>query len=139
MANQDEASNLTEEDRAYLDKYSAKLSAATKQAKWINSSDQHENHPGQALATRNHQVIETWASQRQASPATVAGTEHNGHLGVLRFDFPGFGGEDLKKVDWADWFKAFDARELTFVFQEKMENGRESNFFKLDSPFREDA
>ncbi|WP_218156106.1 hypothetical protein [Nonomuraea wenchangensis] len=33
-----------------------------------------------------------WAEEREAQPATVEGTEHGDHLGVLRFDSPGYGG-----------------------------------------------
>ncbi|WP_263008713.1 hypothetical protein [Nonomuraea phyllanthi] len=36
-------------------------------------------------------MIRQWAGERDASPATVEGTEHGDHLGVLRLDFPGYG------------------------------------------------
>jgi len=71
------------------------LSKTTQRAKWIHSSDEHEDRPGQSLATQSHEVIKHWAEQRNATPATVPGTEHGGHPGVLRFNFPGYGGESL--------------------------------------------
>lgn len=109
-----------------------------KGAKWIESVDEHEEHTGQSLATRNHDVIMRWAEERKAQPATVEGTEHEGRPGVLRFDFPGYGG-GIKAISWDEWFKTFDARELTFLYQEHLKNGNQSNFFKVTSPHREDG
>lgn len=131
------AENLTPEDAEYLSKYGSKLSPTTKRAKWINNVNEHEDHPGQALATRNHEVIKGWAEGREAKPATIPGTEHDSRLGVLRFNFPGFTDGRLKEVDWNEWFESFDERQLVFLFQEHLRNGHVSNFFKLDSPFRE--
>jgi hypothetical protein len=39
----------------------------------------------------NHEVIRRWAEERDAVPVTVPGTEHGHRLGVLRFEFPGYG------------------------------------------------
>lgn len=114
-----------------------KLSESTKNAKWIDNLKEHEDHPGQTLATRNHDVIKHWADERGGKPATVPGTEHNGLPGVLRINFPGYGGQDLKEISWDEWFKPFDQRDLVFLFQEKMKNGHQSNFFHLDNPNRD--
>jgi hypothetical protein len=85
-------------------------------------------------------VIIQWAEERQAVPATVSGTEHDGRPGVLRFDFPNFGGGGrLRQVDWDEWFETFDQRNLVFLFQEQLKDGRQSNFFRLDSPDREEG
>jgi hypothetical protein len=115
------------------------LSRSTLRAKWLASPDEHEDYPGQTLATRNHDVIRRWADERQAVPATVPGTEHDGRPGVLTFDFPGYGGERLQPIDWEEWFRAFDERNLVFLFQEHVNNGRMSNHFHFDSPEREAA
>ena len=131
------AENLTKENKAYLEQYADKLSRTTLTARWINKVGEKEGHPGQTLATRNHDVIKHWAEQRNGTPATVPGTEHDGHPGVLRFNFPGYGGKDLKEISWDDWFKTFDDRKLVFLFQQHMKNGNDSNFFMVDSPFRE--
>jgi hypothetical protein len=106
---------------------------------WIESPDQRAERPGQTLATQSHDVIRRWAEERGAVPATVPGTERDGRPGVLRFDFPDFGGGRLRAVDWDEWFETFDQRRLVFLFQEQMKSGRESNFFRLDSPDREEA
>lgn len=79
------------------------------------------------------------AEERKATPATVPGTEHGGRPGVLRFDFPGYGGHELQHIGWDEWVRSFDERQLVFVFQERKANGDTSNFFILDSPERDDA
>lgn len=99
----------------------------------------HEEYPGQTLRTRDRDTIRKWAEERNGTTATVPGTEHGDHLGVLTFDFPGYGGDRLQKVSWDQWFATFDARNLEFIYQEHAKNGRQSNFFRLLSPDREDA
>ncbi len=84
-------------------------------------------------------MIQRWVEERGAKPATVPGTEHDGRPGVLRFDFPDYGGEGLQEVGWDDWFHTFDERNLAFVFQEHKADGAQSNFFRLDSPEREEG
>jgi|SRR5579884_2752341 len=117
----------------------AGLSESTKRAHWINSPDEHEERQGQTLATRNHDVIRKWAEERGGVPSTVPGTEHGDHKGVLRFNFPGYGGDNLEEISWEEWFRPFDERNLVFLFQEHKADGSESNFFRLDNPEREDA
>ncbi len=106
---------------------------------FIVASASGVNKPGATLLTRNHDIIKHWAEARGATPATVPGTEHDKHLGVLRFDFPGFGGRELEHVSWQDWFKAFDERHLAFIYQETKTDGTQSNFFRFDSPYRQEA
>jgi hypothetical protein len=83
-------------------------------------------------------VIRQWAEERSGVPATVDGTEHGGHLGVLRIDF---GGENdkLRHISWEEWFETFDSRGLNFIYQEQRSDGQQSNFFRLENPGREDA
>ena len=90
--------------------------------------------PVEHSATTDHDVIRQWAEDRHATPATVEGTEHEGNVGELRLDFD-FGNdlEDLQKVSWDDWFRAFDERGLEFVFQESTRpDGSASNDFTLE-------
>ena len=94
---------------------------------------------GKTLETKDHKEITRWAEERGAKPATVRGTEHGDRLGVLRLDFPGYGGQDLQHVSWDEWFRTFDDRNLTFIYQETTKDGKESNFFRLTSPDREDG
>ncbi|WP_231390276.1 hypothetical protein [Nocardia sp. CNY236] len=86
------------------------------------------------VVTRNHGVIRRWAEQRGARPATTPGSEHNGQLGALRFDFPGYGGAVLRRVDWDEWLATFDARNLRFWYQESDADGVPSNFNRLEGP-----
>ena len=104
----------------------------------MTSPDEDPERDGRSLVTTSHQVIRTWAEERGATPATVEGTEHDDHLGVLRFDFGG-GSDNLRHVDWSEWFQTFDARKLNFIYQENRSDGTPSNFFRLESPHREDA
>jgi hypothetical protein len=133
------AKNVTKDEERFLTQHADQLSRTTLRAKWIHSPDEHEDRPGQSLATRSHDVIKRWAEERQAEPATVPGTEHDSRPGVLRFDFPGYGGRTLQKISWDVWFKSFDERQLVFVFQEHKRDGQQSNFFQLDNPQREEG
>ncbi len=108
-------------------------------AKTISSPDEHADRNGQTLATKNHDVIRRWAKERDAVPATVASTERGNRPGVLRFRFGDSESGRLEKIDWKDWFQTFDERDLTFLYQERLRNGNQSNFFRFDNPRREDA
>lgn len=94
---------------------------------------------GATLRTKDHDTIQQWAEDRGAKPATVEGTEHDDHLGVLRMDFPGYEGQELTHVSWDEWFETFDTRDLEFVYQETTSDGKQSNFFRLVSGERDDG
>src|SRR5690606_31985821 len=106
--------------------------------RYVRAADQHEEYPGQTLITREHQVIQAWAETRDARPATVPGSEHDDHAGVLRFDF-NEADDSLEEIKWEDWFKAFDERGLDFIYQEQLSDVATSNFVRLENPEREDA
>ena len=109
-------------------------SKSLKYAQEIRSTDDRPERAGRSLVTTDHEVIRRWAQARKAVPATVEGTEHQGHLGVLRFDFPGYSGDRLTEVSWDDWFDAFDKRGLNFIYQETRTDRKRSNFFQLENP-----
>jgi hypothetical protein len=113
-------------------------SDSLKYSQEVTSPDQEPEREGRSLATTHHEVIKQWAEARNGTPATVSGTEHGDHLGVLRFDFGGEN-EDLRQVSWDEWFKTFDERGLNFIYQEQRTDGQQSNFFRLENPSREDA
>jgi hypothetical protein len=113
-------------------------SRSVKYSREITSPDEDPERPGRSLATTNHEVIRQWAEERGGVPATVESTEHGDHLGVLRFDFGG-DSDRLRHVSWDEWFETFDARDLNFLYQEERKDGNQSNFFRLESPHREDA
>jgi len=113
-------------------------SSSVRYSQEITSPDDEPEREGRSLATTSHEVIREWAQARDAVPATVEGTEHGDHLGVLRFDFGG-DSERLRQVTWDEWFNTFDARRLNFLYQESRKDGTQSNFFRLESPDREDG
>ncbi len=113
-------------------------SKSLKYSQEIDSPDDEPERDGRSLATTSHDVIRQWADKRGGKPATVDGTEHGDHLGVLRFDFGG-DNERLREVSWDEWFRTFDDRKLNFLYQEQRSDGRQSNFFRFESPDREDA
>ena len=113
-------------------------SKSLKYSQEVTSTDDEPERAGRSLATTSHEVIRQWAEARGGRPATVEGTEHGDRLGVLRFDF----GDDtpkLRQVSWDEWFKTFDERRLNFLYQEERSDGRQSTFFRLENPEREDA
>lgn len=115
-------------------------SRTLKYAQEIASPQDRPERAGRSLVTTHHEVIRRWAKERGAQPATIEGTERGGRPGVLTFDFPGWrSGGRLKQVPWTDWFRSFDSRRLNFIYQEQRSDGRQSNFFRVESPDREDA
>jgi hypothetical protein len=118
----------------------AATSRSLKYARVVNTPDEIPAEPGQTLVTTSHEVIQRWAQARDAQAATVLGTEHGDTLGVLTFDFPPHGDNpNLRLVSWDDWFATFDRRKVTFLFEDKLADGRQSNFVRLENPEREDA
>src|SRR5829696_5009232 len=113
-------------------------SRSLKYSQEVTSPQDEPERPGRSLATTSHEVIRSWAEERQAVPATVAGTEHEGRPGVLRLDF-GDKSAELRHISWDEWLDTFDSRQLNFVYQEERKDGQQSNFFRLESPGREDA
>jgi hypothetical protein len=104
----------------------------------VTSPEEEPEREGRSLATTHHEVIKQWAEDRGGVPATVEGTEHGDHLGVLRFDFGGEN-DNLRHVSWEERFGTFDSRRLNFIHQEQRSDGSTSNFFRLESPDREDG
>jgi hypothetical protein len=68
--------------------------------------------------TTNRAEIRRWVESKGGWPAHVKGTERGNDPGVLRIDFPGYGGvETLAKMSWDEWFKWFDKKRLAFLHQ----------------------
>jgi hypothetical protein len=82
----------------------------------------------------DHDEIRKWADSRGAKPSCVKGTESNDGSCLLRLDFPGFSGEDsLEAIPWDQWFRVFDNRHLALIVEDRMADGKPSNFNKLVS------
>ena len=94
----------------------------------------------QSHTTTDHKRIKKWVEERGGKPATVSGTgTKDDEVGILRVDFPGYAGAGLTEVSWDEWLATFDKRRLNFIYQQKLSNGKRSNFFRLESPDREDG
>ena len=132
------ATNLSKEDRAFIEEHGDQLSDSTKRAKWIHVPNENADRDGQTLATRTRAVIEEWVGERGGVPATVPGTEHDDHAGVLRFKFDEEN-DRLAEIAWDEWFRTFDERNLVFIYQQRKADGSQSTFFRLDNPDREDG
>jgi len=113
-------------------------SKSLKYSQEITSLDDDPERAGRSLVTTSHEVIRGWAESRDGVPATVEGTEHGDRAGVLRFDF-GERTDKLRHITWEEWFRTFDERKLNFLYQEERKDGRQSTFFRLENPEREDA
>ncbi|GGL84428.1 hypothetical protein [Nakamurella endophytica] len=88
-----------------------------------------------SYTTTDHDVIRTWAESRGGRPASVETTGDDGDdAGLLRIEFPdapGGSADNLDEVDWEPFFKTFDDRKLSFVYQEKTSDGSTSRFFRF--------
>lgn len=71
------------------------------------------------VATRDRELITSWARRHQAVPATGSGPAtvdvRDGGAGI-RFNFPGAG--QFRPITWDEWFENFDRHGLTFVCEE---------------------
>ncbi len=132
------APNASRDERRWLERHKSKLSPTTLRAKWIHEPGDRPDRNGQTLATRSRDVIRRWAEERRATPVAATREDGNGRPRTLRLDFPGgSSGASLQPVTWDEWFGVFEDRDLVFLFQERLRNGDQSNFFRLDSPDRE--
>lgn len=82
----------------------------------------------------DHDEIRRWAEERGAKPTAVRRTESDDDVGIIRLDFPGYGGEkSLDEISWDEWFDKFDEKNLALLVQDQLANGKPSNFNKLVS------
>src|SRR4051812_43247850 len=90
-------------------------SSSLKYSQEVTSPDDEPERSGRSLATTHHEVIKAWAEERNGAPATVEGTEHGDHLGVLRLDFGG-DNENLRQGSWGEWLATFHTRPVNFIY-----------------------
>jgi hypothetical protein len=77
--------------------------------------------------TTDHDTIRRWVEARGGHPARVKG---RGPGGILRIDF-GEPEESLEQISWDDFFKVFDENDLSFLHQDKTQDGKTSRFNKF--------
>jgi ferritin-like metal-binding protein YciE len=97
------------------------------------SKRQHrQDGEGEAQSTTDLEEIRRWVESRGGTPAHVTRTGSKNDPGLLRIDFPGYSGEGtLEPISWDEWYKKFKDNNLSFLYQEKTKDGKESRFFKL--------
>lgn len=83
-----------------------------------------------AEKTRDHEKIKQWVEARGGKPAVVKNTEQSDQgAGLLRVKFDE-SDDDLKDIEWREFFETFDNKHLTFLYQEDIQ-GNQSRFFKF--------
>jgi hypothetical protein len=76
--------------------------------------------------TNNHAVIRSWAEERSAIPCVVAQTD------IIRLNFnPGKPHPTLVEITWDEFFRLFEERGLSFLYQHATATGKFSNFNKF--------
>ncbi|HEX7082349.1 MAG TPA: hypothetical protein VF329_15175 [Gammaproteobacteria bacterium] len=84
--------------------------------------------------TTDHDEIRKWVEERGGRPAHVKGTGDEGDAGLLRITFPGYDDEDdedIEPIEWEDFFRKFDEKKLSFLYQERTSGGELSTFNKF--------
>jgi hypothetical protein len=99
----------------------------------VDAIDPKRNLEVRTRATRDRTLIEAWARQRGAEPATgqespsgsaTSLSVNDGDAGI-RFNFPGHG--RYRPISWEEWFDHFDRYDLAFVFEED-EQGQPTSY-----------
>lgn len=83
--------------------------------------------------TTNHEEIQKWVEERGGKPAIVKGTEGDDeeNAGLLRIKFRD--DDNLEETDWETFFKTFDEKNLSFLYQNETKEHKTSRFFKFVS------
>jgi hypothetical protein len=87
---------------------------------------------GESHTTVDHNIIRKWVEERGGRSATVKRTGSREEPGILRVDFPGYGGEEsLEEIPWEEFFEKFEVKKLAFLYQEQTSSGEQSRFCKF--------
>jgi len=82
--------------------------------------------------TIDHQEIRRWAEERSGRPATITRTAEDSAPGILRIAFPcGGADEALEPISWDEFFDQFEDADLAFLYQDTLEAGQPSRFYKM--------
>lgn len=84
--------------------------------------------PGESFRTTDHEAIRRWAEARGGKPMHIKGTGSADDPGILRIVFPDDSFED---ISWDEFFRKFDESHLAFLYQNELQDGRESRFHKF--------
>jgi hypothetical protein len=102
----------------------------------VRASDASQAAGTETLATRDPEVIKSWARLRQAIPATgEASASGPGTVDVkdggagVRFNFPGM--SRFREIDWQEWLAHIERHDLVFVYEERTPDGSLSTRYRL--------
>ena len=104
-------------------------------ARSVKALDDPSGGSTPVVCTRDHELIQRWAAQRQAEPATGEATNsgpatskvNDGGAGI-RFNFPGAG--MFRPISWDEWLTNFDVHQCAFVY-ENDDSRRLSNRYRI--------
>jgi hypothetical protein len=82
-----------------------------------------------ARQTTDQDEIRRWVEERQGTPSRV---KDSGEGGILRIDF-GDRDEALEPIEWEEFVQIFEKNDLSFLHQDKTEDGKLSRFNKFVS------
>lgn len=96
------------------------------------SNSRAASYSSSSRVLTDHDEILQWAEEREACAAKVKGTGDREDIGMIRIDFPKFGGKQaLEHISWDEFFTKFDESGLALLVQEETASGEKSNFNKL--------
>jgi hypothetical protein len=86
----------------------------------------------EVTVTVDHAAIRKWAEDRHGHPATGAKPGERPSAEMLRIEFPDqLSPEFLRKISWTEFFRTFDRSGLAFLYEDEVEDGIESRFYKF--------
>jgi hypothetical protein len=86
-----------------------------------------------AETTTDHDTIRKWAENHGGKPAAVESTHSGDDVGIIRVMFPDAPQsehDNLVEIDWEEFFREFDERELALLYDP---NGRFSKIVGRDT------
>ena len=86
----------------------------------------------ESKTTTDHDTIRRWVEERGGRPAAVKETGGGDDPGILRIEYPERGDDAaLEEISWDEFFEAFEANKLAFLYQERTADGSISRFSKF--------
>jgi len=103
-----------------------------KYRKWASTGKRRKSWLRNPKRLRYHNEIKKWVEGRGGRPIAVKSTGGGEDAGILRIDFPGFGGgAALEEISWEEFFRKFEENKPAFLYQEETAGGEKSNFNKF--------
>lgn len=81
--------------------------------------------------TTDHDEIRRWVEERGGRPAAAASVAPGGSAGILRIDFPDHDDSALEEISWEDFFNKFEEKNLAFIYQDHLKDGKRSRYSRF--------